>query len=153
MAQSDVHIRPFADGDQVAARALILGGLGEHFGSIDPTRNPDLDDIAASYMARGAAFLVAELNGRLVGTGALVEETAVTARIVRMSVASDQRRQGIGQRLVTNLLDTARRRGYHEVLVETNDDWHDAIRLYQHVGFQPYARANGEIHMRLRLQP
>jgi hypothetical protein len=42
-------VRPFRPADQVAARALIEEGLGEHFGFIDRDANPDLDDIAASY--------------------------------------------------------------------------------------------------------
>jgi hypothetical protein len=29
----------------------ILNGLAEHFGSIDESRNPDLDDIEKSYLA------------------------------------------------------------------------------------------------------
>jgi hypothetical protein len=68
---SPLLIRPFAPADQAAARALILEGLGEHFGQIDPALNPDLAEIAAFYLARGHLFLVAEADGMLVGTGAL----------------------------------------------------------------------------------
>ena len=35
-------IRAFEPRDQAAARQLILAGLGEHFGWIDETCNPDL---------------------------------------------------------------------------------------------------------------
>src|SRR5262249_6135936 len=53
-------MRPFAPEDQQAAQALILAGLGEHFGWIDERRNPDLVDIAASYAPPDSTFLVAE---------------------------------------------------------------------------------------------
>src|SRR5215469_12477663 len=66
------RIRPFVPGDQDAARRLILAGLGEHFGFIDPSYNPDLDDIQANYVAGGHVFVVAELDGALVGTAGLL---------------------------------------------------------------------------------
>src|SRR5512146_2833208 len=90
-----IEIRAYRAGDQGAARALILAGLAEHWGQIDPGRNPDLNDIAASYA--GAFFAVACLEDRLVGTGALVPRSAETAEIVRMSVAAPLRRRGIGR--------------------------------------------------------
>lgn len=43
-----IKVRPFETRDQVAARKLILSGLGEHFGFIDERLNPDLDDIEFS---------------------------------------------------------------------------------------------------------
>ena len=77
-----IHIRPFVPHDQIAARQLILNGLGEHFGWIDETRNPDLDDIAANYIQHGNVFVVAKLGGALVGTGGLITVDASTARTV-----------------------------------------------------------------------
>src|SRR5579883_3043906 len=56
----DTVIRPFVPPDQQAARVLILRGLGEHFGWIDETCNPDLDDIAATYTGAGHLFLGVE---------------------------------------------------------------------------------------------
>lgn len=144
-------IRPFAAVDQEQARALILQGLGEHFGFIDPTLNPDLDDITAYCRARDGYFLVVENRGDLVGTGALILEAENTGRIVRMSVHRSFRRQGIARRLVAELLAEARRRGYGRVVVETNDDWRDAITLYERCGFRHYAHRNGEAHLELLL--
>ena len=105
-----IHIRPFEPRDQIPARQLILNGLGEHFGWIDETRNPDLDDIAANYLQRGNVFVVAEIGGELVGTGGLITVDANTARIVRMSVSRNHLRKGIGRALVMHLLDVARQR-------------------------------------------
>ncbi|CAA9269377.1 MAG: hypothetical protein AVDCRST_MAG93-2561, partial [uncultured Chloroflexia bacterium] len=45
MSLPNLAIRPFTPADQKAARDLVLDGLGEHFGWIDTSRNPDLDDI------------------------------------------------------------------------------------------------------------
>jgi GNAT superfamily N-acetyltransferase len=132
---------------------LILLGLGEHFGFIDETCNPDIDDIPAYYLASGQTFLVAEIDGMLVGTGALIREDTQIGRIVRMSVARDLRRQGIAQALMTHLIDVARERGFARLVLETNIGWDDAIGFYQRCGFREYARGDGETHMALDLPP
>ncbi len=146
-----IRVRPFKPGDQQAVRALILAGLGEHFAAIDPTLNPDLDDIWTTYAAKGSCVLVAVNGSDLVGTGTLTRETADTGRIVRMSVAANQRRRGIGRLLVGELLREGREAGYTKIVLETNDDWHGAIRLYRSCGFRPYALRDGEIHLRIDL--
>lgn len=135
-----MRIRPFEPRDQETARMLILAGLGEHFGWIDETRNPDLDDIAANYIQRGSIFIVAEIDGKLVGTAALIPESKDTGRIVRVSVSQMQRRKGIGRVLVSHLLDAARYKGFAQVRVSTDNGWEDAIGLYGHCGFTEYKR-------------
>ncbi len=141
-------LRPFVPADQSAARALILAGLGERFGSIDETRNPDVDDIAAEYLAQGHIFLMAEQAGALVGTGALrCESDGVTCQLVRVSVRRDRRRQGIARALVEALLAEARKRGRRRVWVETDEPWRDAIALYERLGFTDYARRDGLVFL------
>jgi ribosomal protein S18 acetylase RimI-like enzyme len=152
MTTENLVIRPFTRADQAAARRLILGGLAEHFGRLDETLNRDLDDIWAYYVVTGALFVVAEIDRRPVGTGALVAE-GIGGRLVRISVAPAQRRMGLGRALVGYLVSAARARGWPQVLVETNHDWYDAIALYQRYGFREYARDAGEIHMALDLEP
>lgn len=104
--QSALTIRLFQPADQAATRQLILTGLGEHFGVIDSSRNPDLDDITAAYVLPGHYFAVALVGDRLVGSGALVGEpfgAEPTGRLVRMSVDREHRRQGVGKALVEHL--------------------------------------------------
>lgn len=142
----EIDIRPFVSADQPAVRALVLAGLGDHFGVIDEGRNPDLDDIAASYLDRGDLFLVAEIDGALAGTGALIAEGPGVGRLVRMSVAADCRRRGVGRALVAALVGAAKARGQTRLVLETNDDWADAIGLYFASGFAETHRANGDVH-------
>src|SRR6476469_9443058 len=96
--------RPFQPSDQAAVRGLVLAGLGDHFGTIDETMNPDLDDIAAAYVALGHLVVVVELEGELAGTGTLMQEEPGAGRLVRMSVKRDLRGRGIGKKLVHHLL-------------------------------------------------
>lgn len=150
--QETILIRAFVPADQDAARTLILAGLGEYFGVIDPALNPDLDDIAAAYLACGHAFRVAEIADNLVGTGGL-RVTGQEGQIVRVSVAPAARRRGLGRRLVISLLALARQRGLRRVWMETNDDWHAAIALYADCSFQPFDQRDGCIFMELKLTP
>jgi putative acetyltransferase len=144
-----VTIRPLAPGDAAAARALILAGLAEHWGYLDETRNPDLDDIAGHYA--GALFLVAEANGELIGTGALIADGPATGRIVRMSVSQAWRRRGTGRQILDALLIAARERGYERVVLETTATWEDATAFYRRAGFQPVEERDGDLHFVLEL--
>ncbi len=145
-------IRPFTPADQEAARALILEGLGERFGFIDETANPDLDDITARYLAQGHVFLVAEVAGAVVGTGALLfEPDDATCQLVRVSVRRDLRRGGIARAIVASLLALARERGRRRIWVETDAPWQDAIALYERMGFTVFEQRDGLVFLAQRL--
>ncbi len=146
------QIRPFTPQDQPFARQIILDGLGGHFGFIDESLNPDLDDIWHSYVVPGNIFIVVELSGELVGTGALIREGVSNGRLVRMSVRKSQQRQGIGRALVQRLVQKAKEQGYKRLLVETNNDWYDAISLYQQCGFHEYDRDEESIYLQLGMR-
>ena len=139
----NVRIRPFQPTDQQAAQQLILTGLAEHWGSLDPTLNPDLDDIATNY-AHGT-FLVAVLDGEVVGTGAIVPENE-NGRIVRMSVAKAKRRQGIATVILNALIQIAQENQYQQIVLETTSTWEDAISFYQRSGFTITHHADGDTH-------
>lgn len=146
-----VLLRPFQPADQSAARDLILAGLGEHFGHIDAALNPDLEDIWASYPVGGGRFYVAQQADTLVATGGLIQEAESVWRIVRVSVASRQRRRGIGTHMTRHLIAAARDLGARAIVVETNQDWREAINLYLQCGFVIEAYRDGECHLRLEL--
>jgi GNAT superfamily N-acetyltransferase len=117
-SRQDVLVQPFRPEDQGGAKGLILAGLVEHWGWLDTTKNPDLDDIATWYA--DAVFLVARQGDELVGTGALVAEADGVGRIVRMSVATEIRRRGIGSLILKNLIGLARAAGYCRLVLDTS---------------------------------
>jgi putative acetyltransferase len=130
----DLTIVPFRPENQTEVRCLILAGLTEHWGQLDPTKNPDLNDIRATYAQ--ATFLVAWWHGTIVGTGALLPRSAHIAEIVRMSVAAHMRRHGIGRRLLQHLVAHAKARGYRQIILETTATWYEVIAFYQRNGFR-----------------
>jgi GNAT superfamily N-acetyltransferase len=151
-----VNIRDFEPGDQMAARQLILDGLAGHWGTLDLTLNPDLNEIAISYA--DGVFLVAywvetsHATSLLVGTGALIPEAPGVGRIVRMSVDRSLRRQGIGRALLDALIQRGRKADYSEIVLETTATWQDVIMFYTKYGFEMVGVADGDCHFRLRLK-
>jgi ribosomal protein S18 acetylase RimI-like enzyme len=144
-------ISPFTPRDQAEAKALILAGLDEHWGSLDPCLNQDLNDITRTY--REGIFLVARLAGRLVGTGALRSGPDGTAEIVRMSVACDLRRSGIGRGILDRLVELARQRGYTRLILETTQTWQAAISFYESFGFRRTHLLDGDVYFEMDLHP
>lgn len=144
-----VTLRPFCPSDQAEVKNLVLAGLAEHWGTLDPAKNPDLNDIAASYAA--GAFWVACQAGRIVGSGALQPCGQGVAQMVRMSVARDVRRQGVGRAIVSALLAEARRQGLQRIVLETTAAWHEVIVFYLNCGFHITHHAGEDVYFEMRL--
>jgi ribosomal protein S18 acetylase RimI-like enzyme len=143
--EESIEIRPFQPQDQSATKQIILAGLAEHWGKLNPSLNPDLNNIARSYA--GQTFLVAVQGETIVGCGALIEEgDGEYGRIVRMSVDLQKRRQGIGRLLLHELETAAKHRSFSKIVLETTQTWQNAITFYQSNGFQIIAHHNGNIH-------
>ena len=49
MSAEATRIAPFRREDKPRSGRLIIAGLAEHWGFVDPDLNPDLDDIATTY--------------------------------------------------------------------------------------------------------
>ncbi|MFE3851568.1 GNAT family N-acetyltransferase [Streptomyces griseorubiginosus] len=79
---------------------------------------------------------IAELDGRPVGCVMCVrDEAPATARLRLLLVEPDARGLGIGDRLVSAVVDFARGVGYRDLVLWTNDVLASARRLYQRHGF------------------
>jgi putative acetyltransferase len=144
-----IVVGPLRPDDAHAARELILAGLAEHWGTLDLTKNQDLDDITLSYA--GAVFLVARQNGLIVGTGALVAAGDGIGQVMRMSVAAPLRRCGLGSRILSELLAHARALGLRQVVLETTETWKEVVAFYLRNGFHITHRQDGDSYFALDL--
>ncbi|MEM7343333.1 MAG: GNAT family N-acetyltransferase [Chloroflexota bacterium] len=133
-SEHNIVIVPFQPEDQPDAKTLVLAGLAEHWGTLDPTMNPDLNDIQASYSE--GLFLVAKLEGKIIGTGAFIVRSDHSVEIVRMSVDTTLRRLGIGKKILEQLCAEAQARGYRQIILETTETWLEVIEFYKGFGFR-----------------
>jgi ribosomal protein S18 acetylase RimI-like enzyme len=145
----EFQIKDFQEENQEDAKNLINLGLVEHWDTTDPTKNPDLNDIQTAY--KDSVFLVAWFEGKIVGTGALIHSAGQTAEIVRMSVAPEVRRRGIGHLIIDSLVNRAIADGYQKIILETTEIWQDVIDFYLRYGFQITHYKNGDVYFELGL--
>jgi ribosomal protein S18 acetylase RimI-like enzyme len=143
--------RPFEPHDQMAARRLILDGLGEYFDFIDETLNPDVDNIQKHIIEHGGFFLVAHDNHTLIATGGLIPYSPDCMQIVRVSVSPTYRRLGIASEIVRRLVKYAREHGNQRVIVETTKTWDQAVALYHRFGFLDFDSRDDELWMEMYL--
>ncbi len=144
-----IKLAPFQPEDQQEVRRLILAGMAEHWGIVDESLNPDLNDIASSYAE--SVFLVAWQGQRVVGSGALAPGPNGAAEIKRMSVAKELRRQGLGRRILTALIEQARMCGCRRVILETTSTWSEVIEFYLDYGFRITHTCDGDTYFVLEL--
>jgi DNA-binding MarR family transcriptional regulator/GNAT superfamily N-acetyltransferase len=96
--------------------------------------------IVADYAARAdrkrEAAWIAEAGGRPVGCVFCMRISDETAQLRLLLVEPDARGMGIGERLVADCVAFARRSGYREIVLWTNDVLHAARRIYERAGFE-----------------
>ena len=96
--------------------------------------------IIADYMhghdpKRESAW-IAEADGEPVGCVLCVKRDGATAQLRLLLVEPRVRGMGIGTRLVEECLRFARRAGYEQIMLWTNDVLEDARRIYERAGFE-----------------
>ncbi|MEZ5250484.1 MAG: GNAT family N-acetyltransferase, partial [Ilumatobacteraceae bacterium] len=133
--RQELSLRDLEPSDTEAVRALVLAGLADHWGEVDPTLNCDLDDLAAAYPGSRTVVAV-DGTGAIVATGTVVPRGDGVAEVVRMSVAADRRGQGHGRSVLDELLATAQAWGAPRVVLETTSSWTDVVAFYEHAGFR-----------------
>lgn len=143
MRASAVSIEP-ADPDSADTRACIdayFRELDARFESgFDPAVGASGD--AGAFVPPAGLFLVARLDGRAVGCGALRVTGRGVGEIKRMWVAPSARGLGIAQRLLDALEKHAAGIGLDTLQLDTNRALAEARTLYARNGYREIARYN-----------
>lgn len=146
LLEDTIEILPLSTYYEEQSKALILEGFKERFGFIDQSLNPDLHNLYSHYSQPGRLFLIGLKENEVVVTGALIQESIDTGRIVRMSVDHLHRRHGLAERMLKELEALAINLGYRKLVLETNLDWESATNFYKKMSFKEEKKEDGLVH-------
>src|SRR5688572_28092239 len=117
------------------ARQLILA-LNAELEQRYPEEGANFFRLDADEVADGrGAFLVAYIDGRPVGCGAVRCNEPGVAEIKRMYVAPEARGRGVGRLVLDELEAVARQLGIRRLVLETGPRQPEALALYRRAGF------------------
>jgi putative acetyltransferase len=96
-----------------------------------------LGDVEKHYFGRGGYFIVIlDENATVVGTGGLYPLENGSLELRKMYLLSAHRGKGLGQWMLTILLEKARQLGFQRIELDTASVLKEAISLYKKNGFQ-----------------
>jgi putative acetyltransferase len=151
-----ITIRPIHESDVPAAKRVILSVAYNIFGfngSLEDSirhflsagKLKDMDDLQANYFNAGGTFLVA-LNGeQVIGSGALRRLDEETAELKRMWLLETYHGQGIGYRLIRDLIEFGLQQGYSRIRLQTSREQVRALAFYRKAGFYEIPSYNEDI--------
>ena len=98
----------------------------------------EMDDVQSNYFDNGGTFLVTVKDGRIIGTGAIKYLDEGVCEIKRLWLLSEYHGQGYGYRMIQELFDVAREKGYKIIRLETDPVFQKrAVEFYKQLGFYP----------------
>src|SRR5262245_52786850 len=80
----------------------------------------DMDDIQKNYFDNGGIFLVTTKDEEIIGTGAIRKLESDMCELKRLWLLTDYHGQGLGYRMMQELLSFARTCGYRRMRLETD---------------------------------
>ena len=137
-----MKIREYQLEDQQGVFDLILPIQQQEFGiAITKEDQPDLSQVSSFYQTGKGNFWVAEDNGLVVGTIALIDIGAGQGALRKMFVHKDYRgAKQTAKKLLDMLLVWAKKKELQEIYLGTTDKFLAAHRFYEKNGFVEMAK-------------
>ena len=121
----------------------------EQYFKVEPLDMESLENPDKFYIAKGGLILLAEYQGKIVGTAALKYMDKDSMELSKMGVDKAAKGLGIGEMLGRSIVEEARKMGLKRLYLETNSGLAPALNLYRKLGFvmvqdftSPYSRAD-----------
>jgi GNAT superfamily N-acetyltransferase/DNA-binding MarR family transcriptional regulator len=136
-------------------RRLNIAWIQKYF-KLEPADQQALDHPDEKILNRGGHIYLARYKSEIVGTCALLKQSADRYELAKMAVAETAQGKGIGWKLGQAAIAKARELGAKTLFLESNTVLQPAIGLYQKLGFRrisgrpsPYERCNIQMELPL----
>lgn len=137
----EIKLRQYKETDQDAVWNLHIEGLNQTGSYVkNPEYDKDLKNIKSTYIESGGDFLVATLQNKIIGIGALRKIDAETAEIKRMRVDPVHQGKKYGSIILDTLIEKAKQCGFKKIILDTTNKQVVAQNLYESRGFHEYKR-------------
>ncbi len=138
-----------------AFKELNEAWINKYFTMEDSDRKM-LDDPEGYIIDKGGAIVIALMDGKPVGTCALIKMKEGIYELAKMAVSPEAQGQKIGWKIGVATVEKAKEKGANTIYLETNSVLKPAISLYYKLGFKdvdgydsPYNRCNVQMEMNL----
>ena len=142
-----IEIRPIQQHEWMQAKRVVYRVAYVIFGGTRPLEDfianhesihelKDMDDIQKNYFETGGTFLGMFNDGEMICTGALRRLEDETCELKRLWLLTEYHGQGLGYRMLQELLTIAKRMGYKRIRLETDPVAQSrALNFYRQIGF------------------
>jgi putative acetyltransferase len=143
-----IEIRPITPDEWMDAKRVVYRVAHIIFGRGRPLEEfiayhesihelKDMDDIQKGYFENGGTFLGMFKDGEMICTGALRRINDETCELKRLWLLDEYHGQGLGYRMLQELLTIAKDMGYRHVWLETDPVAQSrALEFYKQAGFR-----------------
>lgn len=137
----NISIRTIQPADNPFLSRIVKDTLAE-FGANKPGTvyyDPTTDTLFELFQTEGAAYFVAEVDGKIAGGGGIYPTDglpAETCELVKMYLLPQARGTGLGRTLIEKSLVFAKDAGYKQVYLETMPELKQALSMYAKFGFE-----------------
>jgi DNA-binding MarR family transcriptional regulator/predicted N-acetyltransferase YhbS len=116
-------------------RSLNHEWLRKHF-RVEPADESVLADPQGQIINNGGTILFARLQGKIVGTAALIRHDNNIFELAKMAVTESAQRRLVGTKLTMEIIGRAETAGARRLYLETHQKLKPALQLYENMGFE-----------------
>lgn len=141
MNSNSIVIREIKEQDNLLIGKIIRDTLTE-FGANKPGTvfsEASTNTLYEVFQKANAIYYVAELNNQVVGGGGIYPTQGLphaTCELVKMYLIKEARGIGLGMKLISNCLLSAKKFNYKTIYLETMPELQMALKVYEKFGFQ-----------------
>ena len=111
-----------------------------------------LDNPFENVIKPGGQIFFAALDGKIVGTTALIVSGEETFELAKMAVAKESRGYKIGEKLMKTCLNYTKQVGRKKIILESNTKLTAAINLYKKFGFKEIPLDQNTFYKRVNIK-